>query len=111
MQCIFSEIKHMQYLTVPMGFDLQTPMNLQKVNNITLMITTFDYLPYEEIYAEVYTFTESEAASKGLERLGMDSKNFLQNGGTLFLTIQAWIAVCVAVTLPMWMAKCCFDDP
>ena len=84
---MFGELKQMQYLTVPMGFNLNTPRNLQEVNNITLQITTFDVLPHEEIYAEVYNFTETTPASDGLDSLGLDSKNFLLNGGTLFLTI------------------------
>lgn len=87
MQSIFGELKQMQYLTVPMGFALHRPINLLSVNTIALQITTFDFLPHGEIYSVVYNFTETTAASEELESLGLDSKNFLLNGGTLFLSI------------------------
>lgn len=92
----------MQYLVYPMGFNLHTPINLLQVNTIALAIVTLDLLPTQEIYQKVlgYDFSEDEEPlTKGLATLGLDNRNFLLNGGTAFLTLQAWIILTVVVSL------------
>ena len=86
LQSILSEVKQLQYLVYPMGFNLTIPTNLLQINSIALSIASIDLLDAEDIYAGL-EFSETEPASKGLEQLGYESKNFLLNGGTLFITI------------------------
>ena len=102
---MLSEIKQLQYLVVPMGFDLIIPQNLLEINLTVMSITSFDLLPAPEIYSSVYEFTDTEADSDGLANLGLDSLNFLLNGGTLFLTLQAWAVIALIATLMTVFAK------
>ena len=52
-----------------------------------------------------YTFPETEPLSEGLSTVGLDSQNFLLNGGTVLLTLQAWIVLSMLVTLLQVITK------
>lgn len=95
----------LQFLVIPMGFKLNIPKNLLEINMTVLSITSFDLLPAEDIYSSVYTFTETEPASAGLKYLGLESLNFLLNGGTLFLILQAWAVLAIVATMLKFLAK------
>ena len=85
-----------------MGFNLRLPTNLFQVNRIVLAIVTLDLLPIQEVYQEIhgYDFSDDEEPlTEGLATLGFDSQNFLLNSGTVFLTLQAWFILAVAVSL------------
>lgn len=69
-----------------MGFNLTIPSNLLQINSIAMSIASIDLIEATEVYASL-DFTETEPASKGLNELGYETKNFLLNGGTLFISI------------------------
>ena len=71
---------------------------------MALSIASIDLLDAEDVYASL-DFSETEPASKGLEELGYESKNFLLNGGTLLMTIQMWAVLAVLVTLGGLLCK------
>ena len=102
---MLNEIKYLQYLVAPMGFDLIIPTNLLEINTTVMQITSFDLLPSPEIYSSIYEFSDTEAAHEGLANLGLESLNFLLNGGTLFLTLQAWAILATVSTLLTLVAK------
>lgn len=79
-------MKQLQYLVYPMGFNLTIPSNLLQINSIAMSIASIDLIEATEVYASL-DFTETEPASKGLNELGYETKNFLLNGGTLFISI------------------------
>ena len=66
LQSILNEVKQLQYLVYPMGFNLTIPTNLLQINSIAMSIASIDLLESEEIYASL-DFTETGPASKGLE--------------------------------------------
>ena len=85
-----------------MGFNLHTPTNLFQVNSIALEIVTLDLIQTQEVYQGLlgYNFSdEEEPLSDGLATLGLESRNFLLNSGTVFLTLQLWIILSVVVSL------------
>ena len=85
-----------------MGFKLHTPTNLFQVNSIALEIVTLDLIQTQEVYQGLlgYNFSdEEELLSDGLATLGLESRNFLLNSGTVFLTLQLWIILSVVVSL------------
>ena len=45
LQSILGEVKILQYLVYPMGFNIRAPVNLLQVNSIVLSIVTLDLLP------------------------------------------------------------------
>ena len=65
-----------------------------------MQITSFDLLPSQDIYNRwSYDFTETDAAHDGVKNLGLESHNFMLNGGTVFLTLQAWAVFAAFSTL------------
>ena len=110
LQSIFGEVRILQYLVYPIGFDLYAPDNLVSVHSIALKITTFDLLPAQDIYENYcgLTFKETEEPlTEGLESLGLESKNFLLNGATVMLTLIAWFVLAVIATILVLVTKKC----
>ena len=77
------------------------------MHSVALTITTFDLLPAQEIYEKYtgMTFTESEPLTEGLASLGLENLNFLLNGATVLLTLQAWALIALVATLSALAAK------
>ena len=97
----------LQYLVYPIGFDLYAPSNLVTVHSIALSITTFDLLPAQQIYQKAFglSFRETEPLTEGLDSLGLESRNFLLNGATVFLTLLTWAILAIIATIFVLVTK------
>lgn len=104
LSALFGQLKILQLIIYTMGFNLVFPINLVEVNTMFLGVATFDLLPSTEIINGISTVTETEAPNSRLEALGLESQNFMINGGTLFIFFAIWVCFNI-LQLPFALAS------
>ena len=84
-----------------MGFSMVYPENLLEVNQLFLTIATFELLPADKLAHSLFTLSphSEEDIQLSMENLGLDSQNFLINGGTLLLMFLIWAVLAFIATV------------
>ena len=77
------------------------PENLLEVNQLFLTIATFELLPADELAHSLFTLSphSEEDILLSMQNLGLDSQNFLINGGTLLFMFLIWAVFAFIATL------------
>lgn len=54
-------------------------------------VATFDIFPTQQLYLRLFSFTETEETEIRFQLVGLETKNFLLNAGTLFVLLFFWL--------------------
>ena len=94
-------LTHMMILSV----SSTAPSNIYDYNGFLGMIVTKDMYPTDEIYEEVFDFSESESPIEQFEDLGYEGANFLGLTGSLIINLALTSLIAIYKSLSLFCSK------
>ena len=90
---IMNKLILLQLILLPSAFKILLPMNVIEVSRVLLSLAFFDILPSEDITRAMFDVHETDATYESLEKLGLESDNFLLNVGSSLIFLHSQFAI------------------
>ena len=104
---IMNKLILLQLILLPSAFKILLPMNVIEVSRVLLSLAFFDILPSEDITRAMFDVRETDATYERLEKLGLESDNFLLNVGSSLIFLHLQFAIIFLGLLLFMCSKCC----